>query len=183
MSAQETAVRPFVERMMLGKRTFLNSERQRALAHYLAYKVLVLDWADEEPASTLEVSSTFHKTGAPPPGMLIYLFNCWEGDWRAALRTYFIGLAPEDRFLGPDMPKNVKSFAVGFGNLFVFAVLTPPEFDLNIEFDSPAAVRLWPMRDTQIIWPPRYPISSEEANYVAGTLGRIGEAPNVIGID
>ncbi|MES2904055.1 MAG: hypothetical protein V4696_07705 [Pseudomonadota bacterium] len=183
MGDYEIAVRPFLEPMMRGAAVMLFEAQQKALTEYITYKAIVLDWADEEPLTTPEIGAAFLTDRTIPKGLIIYLFDCFEGDWRAAFRSHFVGLAPEAKFVGSHMPKNTKSLAIGFGSLFVFAMFTPAQFDLNIEFDPPPAVRLWPSADSIISWPPPVPITSKQAEFIATTLARVDDAPNVLRVD
>jgi hypothetical protein len=78
-----------------------------------------------------------------------------------------------------DLFPNSKSFAVGIGELFVFAVLSS-EIDLDTEFDAAVSTQLWPFKPKIMIWPPRFPINGGQARYVSGILKRIGKDPLVI---
>lgn len=159
--------------MIAGDPAIVSVMMQRNLVEYLTYKIMVLDWTDESPVLGEEHHRAFYKDRTMPPGIVIHLFNCFEGIWRIAFRSVYIGISDEEE-VSPDIPQNAKSFAVGFGNLFVFATLST-EVDLNTEFGSPdASRRLWPASGGIMFWPPRFPIDSGQAEFIANTFSRIG---------
>jgi len=178
MGTFEEDVRPFLERMISGDRTFVSEGAQAKLAQYLSYKMLVLDWLDWDSILPPQFGHDFYDNKCVPGGTSIWIFNCFEGRWQGAVRTEAVGLSLVENW-HPGLAKNTKSFAVGFGYLFVFAVMSA-ETDLNVEFDAPSGVRLWPPLGKHIVWPPRYPIDSGQAEYIASILQRVGDAPNVI---
>jgi len=157
--------------MIVGRRHFLLPAMRDTLAQYLAYKLLVLDWLDEDPLIPAAHATGFYKTKNVPPGMNIWGFHCFEGRWQSDVETIGMGLCREEDWF-PDLPKNTKSFAIGLGNLFVFAVAST--FELDIELNTPEAVRLWPHPGTMLTWPPRHPIDSKLATLISQSVYRIG---------
>jgi hypothetical protein len=175
----EEAVRPAFERMIRGESTFLPLEMRQALAKYLTYKMLLLDWIDRDPALPAEWGHEFYKNRTIPEGTKIWLFRCIEGKWLTDIHTYGCGLTLDD---DPDalseLPINTKSFAVGFGELLVFAVLSS-QVDLNIDFDPMVSAKLWPFEPKLMRWPPRAPLGSDQAEFISTSLWRVGESPNI----
>lgn len=105
---------------MQGNPALLGTARQRLLAEYIFYKSLVLDWADEEPLTKADVGAAFMADRTMPKGLMTFIANCFEGEWQAAFRSHFIGLAPKDQFTGPDMPKNTKKLCRRVRQSFCF---------------------------------------------------------------
>ena len=179
MSAYEERVRFHLERMIQGKRAFLDAEARQTLAEYLTYKLMVVDWIDESPVLPAEIPAAFYRSRQMPEFLTIWLFNCVEGGWRGALHTEAFGI---DRIevWHPDLPVNTKGFAIGFGDLFVYAAIST-KLDLELEFEGGAGFRLWPPEDYLLTWPLRVPITSKDAHFVATALQRIGRnTPGVI---
>jgi hypothetical protein len=168
MSRCEEGIRQHLERMILGERTFLIAATRLKLAQYLSYKMLLLDWLEDDPALPPEYASGFYKTGEIPPGVHIWGFHCFEGRWQTDVETIGVGLAEPER-AGPDLPVNTKSFSVGFGSFFVFGIISA-ERDLEFKAATPGAVALWPLDDELVVWPPRWPINSTQATAVSRFL-------------
>lgn len=178
MSDYEQAVKSVVGRMMIGKRVMLAPVSARSLAEYLVYKAMLLDWSDDEPILPPLANHRFYKDREIPPLTSIHLFHCFEGDWRSAMRSHSFGVCRPEEFSGPDMPKNTKSFAIGLGDLFVLLTFST-QLDLDMEFNRDVSVRLWPPSDTVFNWPPRFPVTSRQAEFIACTTERLQDHPNV----
>lgn len=177
MSDYEQGVKAVVGRMMVGKRVMLAPDSSRGLAEYLVYKAMVID-SDNEPILPVEANHRFYSEREIPPFTSIHLFHCFEGAWRSAMRSHAFGVCRPEEFTGPDMPKNTKSFAIGLGDLFVLLTFST-QLDLDVEFDRDVSVRLWPPTDPAFNWPPRFPITSRQAEYIARSTERLSEHPNV----
>lgn len=173
-------VKPFLSRMIQGRRTFLNRVMRDTLAQYFTYKMLVLDWLGEDPVLPAEWARQFYLDRQIPEGVFIWLFHCIEGKWQTDIETEGVGLADiNDPRTPAQLPINTKSFAVGFDNLFVFAVLST-EIDLNIDFNPLLSIKLWPFEPKLMVWPPYAAIDSENAEYIRHTISRMAESPAVI---
>lgn len=177
MSGYESGFRFHLDRLFQAKRDFLTAASLATLAEYLTYKMLVLDWMEFDPVLPPEWAHEFYRSRAIPPNTYIYAFTCYEGDWRLRLFSEAVPLYHIDEFK-PGLPRNTKSFAIGFGDLFVLAIFA--QYDLDLQFDSPAAFRLWPPSNPLMIWPLRQPIDSEQAEFISHSLRRIGDTDNVI---
>jgi hypothetical protein len=178
MSQYEERVHFHLERLILGRRVFLNSDVRQTLAEYLTYKMLVFDWLDEDPVMPPEWAHEFYRSRTIPGQTRIWALNCIEGPWRGDFQSSAFGLAEEEDW-HPELPKNAKSFSIGFGDLFVFATFCT-EVDLDLDLGpKEAAFRLWPPSDGLMIWPLRNPISSSDAAYVSGAFLRLGEHPSI----
>jgi hypothetical protein len=177
MSRAEVRVRPFLEPMINGASITLTVEEQAHLAEYLTYKILILDWINEHPLLPIKHGHDFHKNRTKPPNLKIYLCNCMEGDWRSQFRSYELPLYPVEDFPGPDAPPTTKSFAIGIGNLFVFAI-TSFQADINTTFNSDSVINLWPLSGRTTHWPPQFPITSDQAEFIAHALWRFKGTPS-----
>jgi hypothetical protein len=178
MSGYETRVRLNLERMIQGQRVFLDAEAARTLAEYITYKIMLVDWLDEDPVIPSGYAHNFYQSRALPSSLRIWLFNCVVGGWRLALHSEAVGIAPIEEWRS-DIPPNTKSFSIGFGDLFVFAVVSS-EGEVNFEFEGPASLRLWPLGSELLVWPPRNVITSDDAQFVCHALQRLGNSPGVI---
>jgi hypothetical protein len=177
MGDYEEAVRPFLEPMMLGRATFLDEREQQLLLEYLTYKTLILDVGFADPFIPPKAAQEFFSDRAMPEGMDLYILNCAEGEWQLGIRC--VGGAFSREMSDPKMPPNVKSFAVGFGHLFVFAVFRK-EGEFDYHFEPGVAVRLWPRFSHKIRWPTLKPINSAQAEFIAMSVWRGVEAPSLI---
>ena len=177
MGTYEEGVRHFLEPMMLGERVFLNEGDQQLLLEYLTYKMLVLDVGFADPFIPPEAAQNFFTSRAMPDEMDLYILRCIEGEWQLGMRC--IGGAFSREMLDPKMPPNVKSFAVGFGHLFVFAVFRRGgEFDYD--FETGTSIRLWPRFSPMILWPTVRSINSVQAEGIAMSVWNTAGAPNFI---
>lgn len=175
MSLAEQGLQPVLEQMISGMPTPLQAATRRTLAEYLTYKLLILDWGENDPVIPPGAAREFLASRAIPPMISIDLFNCFEGRWRTGMRAYATCVAPVGSEIREDAPANVKSITVGIGNLLVFAILAH-DVDPQIEFtDGASSVRLWPDPGGVWFWPPRFPIDTERADQIAGTLDHIRE--------
>ena len=142
--------------------------------------MLVLDWLGQDPVLPPEWAHSFYETRDIPQGTTIWLFHCVEGKWQTDIETEGVGLADiDDPRLPAELPINTKSFAVGFGNLFVFAVLST-EIDLNIDFNPLVGTKLWPFESKLMVWPPYAAIGSENAEFIRHTISRMYDKPAVV---
>lgn len=179
MGSYEEQVRPFLEPMMLGQQAHLDEGERRLLVEYLSYKMMILDAGFPDQFIPPEVARSFYAERALPAGMDMHILNCVEGNWRIGIRL--IGGAFSQEMSDPKMPPNVKSFAVGFGNLFVYAVIRKEgEFDFN--FDPGVSIQLWPPKHPSLRWPTLVPIDSNQAEFIAMSIWRASNSPDVMDI-
>lgn len=173
----ESDLKPLLTRLFNGDPIVLTETLQNVLTEYLTAKVLTLDWVDGTPVTDLEISHAFYAERRPPPGFKLYIFNCLEGNWRAQYRGFgcILHHSESESDEAANTP-NTKSFAIGFGNLFVFAIISL-EVDIDPNFGPDNNVRLWPNLRRTAVWPPRFPIDSKMAEGIAVTLDRAFNFP------
>lgn len=169
MSAFEDGIKPLLTQMINGEISILDDKHLAILTTYLTYKLMVLDWADGDPVLPSSANHAFHDERTMPPLTSIQIANCYEGRWRNAFRSYFCAVSLPEDYIGPDQPRNLKSIALGIGNLFVFAIFST-QVDIKANFDDWQVIRLWPPTGRGHSWPPIYPISSQEAENIAVTV-------------
>jgi hypothetical protein len=166
----ENNLKPLLTALFNGNPLLLTEERQQALAEYLTAKILTLDWMDGIPVTSLDICHAFYAERKAPPGYRLHIFNCFEGRWRSQFRGFGCILYHEERASNePLETPNTKAFAIGFGNLFAYAVISL-EVDLKPNFGADSSFRLWPDSQGATFWPPRYPINSDEAERIAVSL-------------
>jgi hypothetical protein len=66
---------------------------------------------------------------------------------------------------------NTKSFAIGMGNLFAFAIFSS-KANVEFNFNEKQCLKLWPSNSGKVAWPLRFPISSQQAEFIAVSLER-----------
>ena len=100
MSGYETAIRPVLTDMILGRHRFVNETELKTLLEYIALKLFVIDWFENGPVLTsMKEGEAFYKTREIPKNTTIRLFNCVEGTWRNALRVCGVGMASLEDFV------------------------------------------------------------------------------------
>ena len=89
-------------------------------------------------------------------------------------------LAPTDKPTGG--ARNTHSTVIGMGSLLALVIGTSLN-DLTFELrddDESALVRLWPIRNETIGWPPFDVIDDVGADLIANTLSRIAGLPDAL---
>jgi hypothetical protein len=169
---EEERLKPLLTDLFNGAQIALTQRNQEELTEYLTAKILTIDWLDGDPITNLGTSADFYESRLAPPGFTLHIFNCYEGRWRAQFRAFACELKVDESGDSKVGPPNTKAFAVGFGNLFVFAIIAMGEFHPEPDFDAAHAIQLWPNPKRAALWPPRIPLTSEGADTVALTLDR-----------
>lgn len=166
MAKYEQEIRSILERMILGRNVHIDESQCRKLSEYLFYKILILDHAFEQFAPN-DFFHKFYEHRIIPENVTMFLLNCIEGTWRSGIRImggHFAAEIPD-----PKAPPNVRTIALGFGNLFVYCVLRKggifdPIFTPGVSF------QLHPLFHPSMRWPPLSSISSDVAETISMTI-------------
>jgi len=171
MSQYESNLKSVLEMLALGRTANVSAEQQKLLIDYLFYKALILDAAFENFLD-VGVANAFFDVRTIPADVSIFILNCVAGRWRSGVRIMGGHFAEE--ITDPKAPPNVRTIALGFGNLFAYIVFRrggvfEPQFAPGI------ALRLHPQFHPTFRWPPLFPIDSESAETIAMAMWHGGK--------
>lgn len=174
MSGYETKAKPILRAMMIGPAIPLGVETQILLREYFAFKLMVLDWTNEDPVFTQEERTAFYENRTLPSGVQFMIAQCLEPTMQSYYRTHFLQAADKDKLAGQDFgQKNVKTFAVGFGGIFIFALCVRGDGATLSLQPRPFWLRIMPEFSPSYFWPPLRSISRAEAELVATSLNAL----------
>lgn len=178
MGDYEEAVRPLLAQAVLGTRLTLDAAQQRLLVEYLTFKMMVVDWEADTPVVGDSDRRAFYKKRTIPKNTQIFLFKCGEPPWRLNFFGHALGLWPEDKPPPTTGLFNIKSFAMGFGDLFVMTILAPNVDGYpRLSFEPGLSVQLYPLFNDPISWPPVFTINAAWADHCAHALWNIDDYP------
>jgi hypothetical protein len=178
MGDYEEAVRPLLEPMVGGESVILDEQQQRLLAEYFTYKMLVADW-EANPIVNDSARRSFYENRVIPPHTQIYFFKCGEPPWRLNIIGHAVGLWPDDKPMPAPGSYNTKSFAMGFGDLFIMTVLAPDVDGYpRLTFQPGMSIQVYPLFNDPIHWPPLLAINAQGADDCANALWNIDEFPD-----
>lgn len=184
MSGVETAVKPFLEPMLLGRSVTLSPAAQRAVTEWIVLKMMV--WELTLPTTAVfrrDQTLEFARTRAIPDNIRIWLFRSLDPGRHARITRAFSGLFPLDQVpcVIPKEP-NTQTALFRIGKLIAFFVHSHlPELELG-KFRQVDAKVLWPPRGRVLSWPPLNSISWAASDHIANTLGRFLGRPGMIPI-
>jgi hypothetical protein len=180
MSRLETAAKPFLEPMLLGKHVVLNLDAQRILLQWIVLKMMV--WEQTHLASavfTRDQTLAFATDRTIPKKTAIWLFFSDAGTMRARVTRAFASL-----WLPSEVPTyfpvgaNTQTVLFRVGQLVVFMTNTRLASVELGEFRQSVAKRLWPSRRRFLLWPPSVAVDAEQETHLANTLTRYLGRPN-----
>lgn len=173
MGRYETSVGPTLQILAEGGTASLEKEEKQRLTEYLTYKLMVLDWFDDQPVLPPNLAREFCRSRAIPAELDIWLLDCVGPEWQCAFYTQAVGLGHGHD--GPLAP-NTKSFTVGIGNLLVFALFSS-KAKIDIHFNEASSFRLWPDHGRELVWPFQRLTSDADADFVASVFDRMPNKP------
>ena len=173
MSDYEQELRPLLTRLFSGDPVFILPASRVRLVEYIAYKLLILDWLDDDPVIPSASAHAFYADRTLPPNLSILAFNCVEGSWRAGYRAHSFAATLVEEWPGHEIPPTARSFAIGFGNFYLFAIISTLA-NLPLQRKADLTIQLHPATEPGLlIWPPVQPINSKQAESIASSFYRI----------
>lgn len=169
MSSYEVKIKSIFGSMMTGSHVALKPADQTLLAEYLVFKIMVLDWTNSEPIFTPEERSAFYANRTIPAGIQLVMAFCDDIMVHSYYQTQFAEASMKSQIANHVGGKNVKTFAIGFGGVFIFALCIKGEVDLSLDA-VPGFIQLIPTKLPVINWPPFIIINRAVAEAVAGSL-------------
>jgi hypothetical protein len=179
MSEYEQQAKATLKAMMVGPRLALGTDTQRLLVGYFTLKLMVLDWTNADPVFAQSDRSAFQLDRTIPRGLQLIVAYCPDASMSSYYRSHFMEAYAREKLHPPGDGKNVKTMAIGFGSIFVFALCIKDEaVDISLEPRS-GWVQLFPRKLSLIYWPPLLSINRQEAELVASSLGSLRKQKNV----
>lgn len=156
MSAIEEKAKDCLTKLATGSPRILSENDKSNLASWVALKVLIGEHNDPERAvSNQTVRTKFLETKLPPKGTRILIAECHD----ERIETVFVKTAsramtrpPTIDELKMGIPYTVQCTSFGFGKLFVHAIYTATDIDLEPIFNESGIVyALWPLSEEPIV--------------------------------
>lgn len=186
MSGMETAVKPILIPLLLGRPTLLNLEARKILTEWIVLKVLVsehngIEQLPTDPIFDQEARNRFKATREIPARFRIWIGMHNGTKWKSAFYRHSTGLLPIAVPLPVDTTrKNTQSVTFGLGSLLIYVFATTSlEFYSRIELReiSPPLLALWPLSDSDIRWRPFYVVGDADADRLTTALQNLVESP------
>jgi hypothetical protein len=180
MNNMETAARPFVEPMLLGRRSLtLGADALHKVVAWITLKMMVYEWdVPHEAAFSREDTLKFADDRQIPDGVSVWVFKASESEMRAYASRAFANISQTLGVLTKKANVNATVFVVG--RLVVYFLFTRAN---ALEFNEPSqfrAKRLWPARGSRVVWPPHRTIDEAGVAELAMALRRFVEARGVL---
>jgi len=184
MGSIEEAAKDCLTKLAMGESCTLSETDKSSVASWVALKVLIGEHNDAAKAVSRQTDrSLFRENRIPPNRFRILIAACDD----ARLETVFATTAskvmtrhPTITELDAGVPYNIQCTSFGFGRLFVHAIYTTTDVDLQPIFSEPGVVfTIWPLSGDLITWPPKRSITYDEAATITRTLIDIDKHPNV----
>jgi hypothetical protein len=154
MSGMETAAKPFIERMLLGRRVEMNLAAIQATAAWITLKMVMFDCEIESTATfTREDTLKFAADRQIPEGIQIWLFRTAELE-RAAYILRDSSTTTSHKAGTSSVVGKVQTTLFGVGRLAVYFVSNRA---VGLDLSEPSqfrAKRLWIPRGPSLTWPP-----------------------------
>lgn len=175
MSRSEQAAKPFLEPLIAGKTTPLSDGAIRAIAHWIAIKVIVAEHGDQKTIVTPQEMRTGVMQGIVPDCFNIYIGAHLAQNLGFCRTSHTVGLLPNA--FPPDtdgtVPKNVQQVSFTLGRFFtVVNVCLVPSVNLEkisgyIGFYEIS--KIWPVRKF-MFWPPVQPLTASQLNELVTSI-------------
>lgn len=183
MSHYEDRCKPMLSAMMQGEKLALAENDQVLLAEYFAFKIMVLDWTAADAVIEAADRNDFFENRTIPKNMQIMIAYCPDPQMGAYYRAHFMEGVNPDRIAAHRPGRNVKTFALGFAGIFVFAICIKDDA-IGLELARlPGWFNLHPTPLPNIFWPPLLTIDRIQAERVASSLNTLKNRKNVKLID
>lgn len=179
MGNYEEKLKLTLTRMMIGSHLAIGPDTQILLREYFTYKIMVLDWTNDDPVFSDKERSEFFLNRTIPEDLKVIISYCPEQSTQSYYRTHFMEMASLDSIQSRTPGRNVKTFAIGFGSIFVFALYVKGSSVPIDLLPRPFWFQIIPQNLLLFYWPPLRPINRREAEGVASSLGSIKAHPSV----
>jgi hypothetical protein len=179
----ETAAKPILSRVILGRADVLDQAAQKVLAVWIALKVMVGEQnRPKDAVVTQEQRDEFKENRTIPEGMRIWIANYKGETWRFRYRRHNATLTLPNPKVMPVGGKNVQTTTFGFGNLLVHTMTYSRQgVDINqfVKVGSQMTI-LWPSAAPTISWPEPFVLLDKGANQLAAQIELLYRSPKVL---
>jgi hypothetical protein len=168
---------------MFDQSATINRNQQQILATFLTKIVITSEYSrPRDRAVPKEEREQFFQNKKPLPFWHTWIGRYNGSSWRELMIFHHMVklLPPADKPTGG--PRNTHATVIGMGSLIVLVMgtsLNELTFELG-DNDESALVRLWPIRNDTIRWPPPNVIGDAGADVIASTLSRIAGLPDAL---
>ncbi|MGH7023503.1 MAG: hypothetical protein ACREEB_07925 [Caulobacteraceae bacterium] len=180
MSGMESAAKPHLEPLLLGRRTTLGATAIEALAHWVVLKIMVHESIEpRECVFTREDTLRFAQDRYVPEGVYVWLFKTKELEPRAYCSRAFMNVS---NVIGMLREKaNVQTTVFVVGRLVIFFYCDRSKAQIAITEPSQfRAKRLWPPRGPHVLWPPIKPVDESYVAEIALGMRRFVQSRGLI---
>jgi hypothetical protein len=179
MSQLEENVKPILVKMFKKDRFVIANSEQTILSKWIAVKVIVGEFADSEIYVTPKADRLKLKESSVIPNYFAIYIGAHNSQSDSAwLRTSnTLAVSPK----GPNPPmgdlnRNTQSVAFICGPLFIYVFASREEaIDSSNFFTFGKLVRLYPLQNNDLHWPPSNVLSESEIGKIAWALNQIGQ--------
>jgi hypothetical protein len=176
MSRMEARTRPILMPLIQGLPHRISTFDQQYLAAWVAKTVMVAEYLYPDRTAIPDLHRLWmYANLEPPPEWSIWMAH-YSG---MALSHHMCALHPaKPPGPGEVAPPDTQSTSIGMGHLFI-QVLSTTVAGLEFGLDNETVLRrIWPCTNQMITWPPPRFVGDVGADFLAGTLARIGGIPS-----
>jgi hypothetical protein len=183
MNEVEVRARPILEPLIAGRPTVLNENQQRILAEWITMKCMVAEHNTPEDVVISRADKEAFKSDRTIPSHI----SIWIGrhNVSAWCTTFARHTASLSLTLNPPPSvragrKNVETIAFGIGALFIYVMVSDPEFvDLNDLIAVSHLPRLLPTTAAPILWGAMV-LRGTAPGFIATALDRVIDRPRTL---
>lgn len=179
MGGYEETLKQTLTQMMAGSYLAIGPQTQILLRQYFTYKIMVLDWTNSDPVFSQAERDEFLISRKIPDHLKVIISYCPDIKTQSYYRSHFMEMSNLDNIRSRTPGRNVKTFAVGLGSIFIFALYVRGN-SVSIDLlPRPFWFQIIPENLPLFYWPPLRPIDHREAESVAASLGDVKTHRNV----
>ena len=171
MNTIESAARGSLTSLIISEKHILTVDAQRAVAKWIALKVMVAEHDRPSMAVTgSEERRAFMDRGEIPASMEIWLGRCGVDFWQCAYMRHSTTISNSPNFTPTVGRNNIHSVTFGIGDLFIFVLQNNSNVPLKLEPVIPGfTIKILPAT-AEHRWPPPETIPERLATGIAHTL-------------
>jgi hypothetical protein len=177
MSQLESAAKPYIEPMIIGRRVQLNEAAQRIVTDWIALKIIVWEPTDQR-GTVFKRAQTLAFSGnrTLPDNLKIWLFRTQIPNFAHITRAFTALFKTSDVSISDREIPNTQTVLFGIGQLVIWVVYSEiAEFELS-KHSQRFAKALWPPYRHTLLWPPMQTLNGVEIRHLGLTLGRYLDA-------
>ena len=156
MADLDRAVRPFVERIVVGKRTTLSRTDQKQMARWVAKTAMVFTYTTPRRPIPANQRHYLRLQLRPPPSSQAWIGirSAEEGIAVGGVLSFGLGNRPE-----PESKTN-RAYLVTLGIGYLVIAFFGHDLGFEVPWARPLLEPIWPVSESPIKWPPKYVFGS-----------------------